>query len=318
VVYRKQLVACVKVNGQILRETDDTVTIPFGSEYSILLKNLNSVRVQVKVSVDGTDATEGTWLVIQPNSSLELERFIRNGNLQAGNRFKFIHRSKEIEKHRGLKSDDGLIRIEYMTEKVTRTEDVTVRRHYYDDYHYWPTIYPHYPWPYKYWWDYPYNPNVVYTSTLGSVETSGNISSANCGSNNVDVNCSVGAAGLSSSNFTSHVNNNSSFSGQGVMKSASARSLRSSQKNEVRESPIDDSGITVPGSESFQQFHHTGAFLVHEQSEVIVLRLRGEVGGKVVAKAVTVKSKPRCTSCGKSNRGSSKYCASCGTALEII
>ena len=80
-MYHQKLVACVKVDGKILRESGDSVSIPFGSEYSILLKNLNTVRVQVKVSIDGTEATEGTWLVIQPNSSVELERFIRNGNM---------------------------------------------------------------------------------------------------------------------------------------------------------------------------------------------------------------------------------------------
>ena len=117
-MYHQKLVACVKVDGKILRESGDSVSIPFGSEYSILLKNLNTVRVQVKVSIDGTEATEGTWLVIQPNSSVELERFIRNGNMNRGNRFKFIERTGKSEKHRGIGSDDGLIRIEYQTEKV--------------------------------------------------------------------------------------------------------------------------------------------------------------------------------------------------------
>lgn len=153
-VYQNKLVAAIKVAGQILRENGSSVVLPFGCEYSILLKNLNSVRVQVKVSVDGKDATEGTWLVIQQNNSLELERFISNGNLYSGNRFRFIKRTRNIENHRGVKIEDGIIRVEYKTEKVQRVEDVAIRRHYYNDWSWDWTYYPPYPRPYyprPYW-----------------------------------------------------------------------------------------------------------------------------------------------------------------------
>lgn len=63
-MYHQKLVCCVKVGGKVLRESGDSVNIPFGSEYSILLKNLNSVRIQAKVFIDGQDATEGTWSTI--------------------------------------------------------------------------------------------------------------------------------------------------------------------------------------------------------------------------------------------------------------
>lgn len=115
-MYQTGLVAVIKVNGKVLREDKDAVLLPFGSEYSILIKNLKSQRVMVKVAVDGTDATDGTRLVIPANSEIELERFIKSGNLSQGNRFKFIQRTEEIEEFRGIKADDGLIRIEYWTE----------------------------------------------------------------------------------------------------------------------------------------------------------------------------------------------------------
>ena len=83
-MYTANVVAVVKVNGQVLRENSDTVTLPFGSEFSLLVKNLNSVRIQFSVSIDGKDATDGTKLIVGPNSNIELERFVRNGNLQAG------------------------------------------------------------------------------------------------------------------------------------------------------------------------------------------------------------------------------------------
>lgn len=117
-MYSQKLVACIKVNGRVLREFDgNTVKMPFGSEWSLLIKNLNSVRVQVKVSIDGTDATDGTWLVIQPNSEIDFQRFIKNGNFDKGNSFKFIERTESVEHARGIKIDDGLIRIEFQFEK---------------------------------------------------------------------------------------------------------------------------------------------------------------------------------------------------------
>jgi hypothetical protein len=139
-VYQNKLVACVKVNGQILRESgENTVTLPFGSEYSVFLKNLNSVRAIAKVSVDGKDATEGTWLIVPANGTLELERSIRNGNFDSGNRFKFIERTGDIEKHRGVGAEDGLIRVEFKAEQVVREETI-VRKHYVDEYEcpWWP------------------------------------------------------------------------------------------------------------------------------------------------------------------------------------
>lgn len=145
-----QVVACVKVQGKVLREAGNVVTLPFGSEYSILVKNLNTTRIKVRVSIDGTDATQGLWLVVNPNDDLELERFIRDGNLKAGNRFKFIERTTEIEAHRGIKPDDGLIRIEYQVEKrVVVDEVIHHTKHVYES-----PYNPYEPyWPRRYSWE---------------------------------------------------------------------------------------------------------------------------------------------------------------------
>lgn len=117
-MYNDKIVVAIKVGGKVLREDGDTVSLPFGSEYSILIKNLESVRAQVSVSVDGTNATDGN-VIIAPNSHLELERFIA-GNMNAGNRFKFIERTKAIEEHRGVRLDDGLVRVEAWKEHIVR------------------------------------------------------------------------------------------------------------------------------------------------------------------------------------------------------
>jgi len=108
------MVAVIKVDGKIMRENDGEVYIPFGSEYSILLKNLSNKRALVSITIDGQDVLNGSKLIIQPNNSIELKRFLEN--LDHGNRFKFIQKTDKIKNHRGDRADDGIIRIEYWFE----------------------------------------------------------------------------------------------------------------------------------------------------------------------------------------------------------
>jgi hypothetical protein len=115
-MYANKLAVAVKHRGKVLQEFGEVVYLPFGSEYGLLIKNLNSVRASVKVSIDGVDVTPGINLVVQPNSSIDLERFIKNGNLNAGNRFKFIERNAAVMAHRGARPDDGLIRVTFCFE----------------------------------------------------------------------------------------------------------------------------------------------------------------------------------------------------------
>jgi hypothetical protein len=115
-MFNQKLVASIKSKGKVLREFKDTVYIPFASEYSILIKNLNTVRALVNVFIDGENAVPG-GLVINPGQSIDLERWIKNGNLSEGNKFKFIERTSAIEDGpRGIKLEDGLVRIEYQFE----------------------------------------------------------------------------------------------------------------------------------------------------------------------------------------------------------
>lgn len=345
-VYHQKLVACIKVNGQILRESDSTVSIPFGSEYSVLIKNLNSKRVMAKVSVDGKDATDGTWLVIGPNQSVELERYISNGNLASGNRFKFIPMTKAVEKHRGIKSEDGLVRIEYKTEKVTTTQDVHITRTHHHDVHVYDYTWPY--WPYYRPYRGPYYFGEVYCggiSGVGGVQTT--LTSTSEGSDNFSfTSSSLGDAQMGNTASVNMMAFNKSEAASptvgglrsSLMKSASplrssSRSLRpqasasagrrvSAKSMRMQEASlndiIDDSGITVPGSESHQQFQSVSGFATHEQSEIIVLKLRGVVDGVAVAKPVTVKTKATCPTCGKKSKGDKKFCAACGTSLSLI
>lgn len=115
-MYRNDFVASMKTGGKILREKEDTVFVPFGAEYSILMKNLRSVKALVKVSIDGQDVLNGRSLIISPNGTIDLERFLGD-NLNEGNRFKFIQKTEKIQEHRGDRVDDGIVRIEFQYEK---------------------------------------------------------------------------------------------------------------------------------------------------------------------------------------------------------
>ena len=137
--YKDHFVVEVKCKGKILRVQDDSVYLPFGSEYSLYLKNLNSKRASVKISIDGEDVLDGSSLILDPNSNTELEGFLKGNS--ARNKFKFIQKTKEIQDHRGDKVDDGFIRVEFAYEKPA--VNYTILR---EDHHHY-----HYDWNYRNW-----------------------------------------------------------------------------------------------------------------------------------------------------------------------
>ena len=137
--YKDAFVVEVKCKGKILRMRDDFVHLPFGSEYSIYLKNLSSKRASVKIHVDGQDVLDYSSLILNPNSSTELEGFLRGTT--ATNRFKFIKKTEEIQDHRGDKIDDGIIRVEFAYEipkpMVKKTIIHEEHHHHYNDPFHW-------------------------------------------------------------------------------------------------------------------------------------------------------------------------------------
>lgn len=127
--YRDQFVVEVKCRGKFLRVIDDVVRLPFGSEYSLYLKNLSSKRASVKISIDGQDVLDYSSLIIDGNTSQELEGFLRGTS--ATNKFKFINKTKEIQDYRGDKIDDGIIRVEFAFEKPAPKLQILNEIHHY-------------------------------------------------------------------------------------------------------------------------------------------------------------------------------------------
>jgi hypothetical protein len=251
-MYNQKLVASIKSKGKVLREFKDTVYIPFASEYSILLKNLNTTRAVVNVYIDGDNVVPG-GLVIDAGRTIDLERWIKNGNLSEGNKFKFIERTQAIEDGpRGIKMEDGLVRIEYQFEIPRPILNIPT----------WNST----------------------TLTRGISGSTGDWASP------VGATYSTTNASLNSMNVT-----------------ASAASFQN------------ETGITVPGSKSTQSFQHVTVGTLESTVHNIVLKLVGDLGNnKPVEKAVTVKHKPKCVTCGKQNKAHAKFCSECGTALEIF
>lgn len=116
-VYNDKLVASIKVGGRILREHDkDHVYLPFGSQYSILFKNMANRKVSIRVRIDGEDALDHHTLILRGKETMELKRFIVNGNFNTGPSFKFIEKTQQISEHRGDRIDDGIVEIDYRFE----------------------------------------------------------------------------------------------------------------------------------------------------------------------------------------------------------
>lgn len=291
-MYDNKLAVAIKSAGKVCREFKDTVYLPFGSEFSIFVKNLNSVRAQVNITVDGQQVITG--LVVNPNSEVEVERFVKNND--KGNRLKFIERTANIENHRGIKIEDGLVRVEFQFEKVSQPvvsdqwADIKKQLEIYNRgkeagrNERWP--WPQSPYPSSPYWQV--DTSYFDTSTMPIFDSSASAKTANV---------------LRSPRVVSTQAYNLSSTTQGY-------------------SPADYStnvGITVPGSISTQQFTYVPTFALDSNKHVIVLRLLGQGSkGQQVKQAITVKHKPDCPTCGKKNKATAKFCSECGTALEVI
>ena len=281
-MYSNKLVASLKANGKILREFKDTVYIPFGSEYSFLLKNLNTTRALVNVFIDGEDMTPG-GLVLNAGQEVDLERSIKGGNLMEGNRFKFIERTGAIENGpRGIKLEDGLVRIEFQFEKARPIVNIV---NAYDNFRYTSTKED------TYYTNASYNVNGMMRSVDYSAGESMKASATSA------IQDTLNTMNISATSASVH-------DGMACMDSYI---------------PKNDVGITVPGSKSTQKFQTTYMNALEPEKHTIVLKLLGETeDNQPITKPITTKHKPKCVTCGKQNKAHAKFCSECGTALEIF
>jgi hypothetical protein len=254
-MYKNNFVAVIKNGGKILRERSGIVYLPFGSEYSILLKNKDARRANVTIEVDGQDVLNGHSLIVDGNESQEIKGFMRN--MSRTNKFRFIKKTKEIQEHRGDRIDDGLVRVTYQFE---RREDFEfpIRKIWIDD-------------PIRSRGGGSGDWNIFHSATFGGT--------SNCSS----------SSNLYSSNSCSTVKCTA---------------------------PLTDEGVTVKGKDISQQY--TRGYLGQLETEIntIILQLRGQTAtSKKVNKPVTVKTRLKCSTCGRRNKSTNRYCYNCGTYL---
>jgi hypothetical protein len=286
-VYNNKFVACLVVNGKIVREFGETAYLPFGSEYAIRLKNLDTRRALVSVTVDGESATGGTQLVIGANQEADLEGFLDAASNVARNRFRFIEKTDKISEHRGDRTDDGLVRIEFQFES--------------NDPPYQTPVIPPYPprkrgtpVPSRPWYENPWYGHEE------SVLRSSSMTKGFAGGSAPDVSCNVGPAAAAGSSF-----NDASEVGPQSLGFAEALS-----------EPLNDRGITVAGSVVNQKFGTTHVGRLDPGTFSIVFQLKGEkTDGVKVASPILTRAKISCPTCGTKNSSGNKFCPECSTCL---
>lgn len=280
-MYSKDFVLAVKAGGKVLREFDNSVYLPFGTEYSILLKNLSTRRAKVQVFIDGEDALDGNSIIIDPKKDVDLKRFIRNSSAtyenpfsSEGNAFKFIEKTEKISKHRGDRADDGLITITYEFEN--RMTDWTF-------YSGWQE--PKSPQrPYN-----PYQPDWAPPPTVwgGTSIATDDIPRAMYSSSTITMN----AADVT----TSH----------GPLRGV-AQAVQSPQ------------GVTAPGSVVKQEFTKASHFYPSGEQYSMTVQLKGGTYQEPVKAPVTVKKLTQCPMCGTHVKQTAKFCHECGSSVVIV
>ncbi len=282
--YSNKLVCSVKVNNKILREkttnNESIVYVPFGSEYSLLLKNLGGRNAVVNIEIDGRKVTDGGFY-INAGQTAEIERFV--DSLTEGRRFKFIEKTDEISDFRGDRIDDGMIRVTWQFEaaKPEIVKKTVVTDHYH---------YNHHGFGCRCWMCSPniwYGP-ITYSKTSQSIPLN---SETIYSSSNINISCAT--------------NNAMNSADKGQLEGLLTRSLNEN-----------DSGITVEGSKSNQKFSTVYADTLEENIHSMVIILKGTRDKVAIQKPIIVSDKLRCETCGRKWSSNFEFCAKCGTALK--
>jgi hypothetical protein len=248
-MFKNNFIVVIKNNGRILRENNGVVRLPFGSDYTIMLKNKESRKAVANIEIDGEDVATG--IIVPANESVEIKGAL--DGMQVNNHFRFIKKTQEISNYRGDRPDDGLVRVEFRFEQenIVNISTKPIKKKCRD--------YPAYDWSYTNdgtsgGWDFDNNTTVTAYYTNGAIPC-----------NNL----------------------------------------------------VSDVGITVAGKETRQDFVYGSTKPLEIQSHVIVLQLRGLTKQrKRIKKAITVKTRLKCSTCGRKSRSNAKFCGNCGTYLK--
>jgi hypothetical protein len=113
--FKNNFIVDIVCDGKTMRVKNGEIKLPFGSEYSVFMKNIDSRKAVASLYVDGKDVLDGNLRVVMPGSSITVNGFMKGS--ESTNKFKFTKKTKRISKYRGDFPDDGIIRVEYWFEK---------------------------------------------------------------------------------------------------------------------------------------------------------------------------------------------------------
>jgi len=314
-MYKNSFVLAIK-NGdrQILRETtDQTVSLPYESTYSIFLKNKNNCSAGVELSIDGEDILGGEKIIVPANGNIDLERFVKEGAESDGCEFKFTKPTKELasgkkkknigkivarfyleKKQQNAEEDDDMISWKKIKKEIDKIED---RKPYlsYPVPYLLPYPVPYYPPHYRYrrWWErewisdeppYPYGTTTPRFFHDGSGNSTWTTISCNSSSFDGDISSSFSISSNSSDTvFLANDNSSSSLS-----------------------------GITIEGEESEQDVDMDYIGELSDKCTVICLTIKPSIKALTVSKT----KKKHCPDCGSSNKNIAKFCMNCGKKLK--
>lgn len=285
-MYSSKLVCSVKSNNKILREKHQdgnaVVYVPFGSEYSLLLKNLAGQNAVVHIQIDGKEVGKD-GIYMKAGTEGEIKGFI-DGSI-ADRAFKFIQKTQEISDFRGDKIDDGMIRVTWQFEKhLPEVKEVYYNYKYSLPLRQYVYCFTCGCWHYN---DeccrlHPYRP---YVTWYGGTIT-----------------CS----------------NTDSSAGRGTQSISNSRDVTYTACNFVKSAEVNvDEGITVEGSKVGQSFGYAHARELESNTHSLVLILKGYTDDKKrVNKPILVRDKKQCPSCGRWFKGNKEFCSQDGTALK--
>jgi len=131
-MYSNGHVVAVQVNGKTVNDSNGKVLLPFGVEYSLMLKNRNDRKAVARVYIDGDEVTKTGKLILEANSSLNLERYIED--MDNGAKFKFVPLSHQDVDDKG-DSEKGWIEVRFQLVKPPQMPVIIHEDHIYHEHH---------------------------------------------------------------------------------------------------------------------------------------------------------------------------------------
>lgn len=295
-MYRDSYVVALMVDGKIQKDSDDgSVLIPFGSEYVLRLKNKLRKRAVADVWIDGKIAVKG--VVIDANGTVDLERFVADGNLNEGKRFK-LARLTDPKVDQPNDSENGSIEVNFYPEKdepEIEKKIIHITDHHYCHNHYswghcssccnnsWCSIcHPRYATPM--WGGATNNSLQSDNAIFKTLSADGSITLGNSVSSSI-TSGDVKSANLPNPTYTANTVNTGSL--QSMAMNAS----------------LGEAAATVEGSTSLQKF--SSVFIDVDRSKATTIRLIVKGLSKMISTC----------QCGYKRKKDVKYCPNDGTQL---